>query len=263
MIPAPFSPGPLLVCSSHTYANAAGGPDASESALDRADRLISYLQKTFGYALTGVTSEKAVFILNGGGNNGKSTLLSTFLKILEEYATLLQIDTLMVRQESNNTDPRHRRSMSRLWTCVLGIFSSKDGAVYALYRSATEETHRDIHVLASENDDKSFDGRLLHKWEINACPMSSMGFAESDGTVLGAWETGGQVYFSPLNVKRGSPEPVPAPSAGKGVGIQRTGRPWAADRWLILRQLPPRYRPRSRKAPVRGTDTIASVDLKN
>jgi putative DNA primase/helicase len=80
-----------------------GGPDASEAALDRADRLIAYFQKAFGYALTGVTSEKVIFIFHGSGNNGKSTLLSTFLKILEEYAVLLQIDTLMMRQESNNT----------------------------------------------------------------------------------------------------------------------------------------------------------------
>jgi putative DNA primase/helicase len=80
-----------------------GGPDASEAALDRADRLTGYLQKAFGYALTGVTTEKIVFIFHGSGNNGKSTLLSTFLKILEEYAVLLQIDTLMVRQESNNS----------------------------------------------------------------------------------------------------------------------------------------------------------------
>lgn len=100
--------------------------------------------------------------------------------------------------------------------CGLGIFSNKAGSVYALYRSATEETHRDIYVLASENKGKSFDGRLLHKWEINACPMSSMGFAESAGTVLGAWETGGQVYFSALYAKSGSPEPTPAPGAGRG-----------------------------------------------
>jgi len=39
----------------------------------------------------------------GSGNNGKTTLLSTFLHLLEEYAVLLQVDTLMVRQESNNT----------------------------------------------------------------------------------------------------------------------------------------------------------------
>lgn len=65
--------------------------------------LVGYLQKALGYSLTGHTIEKAVFLLHGRGNNGKSTLLSTFLKLIEDYAVLLQIDTLMVRQESNNT----------------------------------------------------------------------------------------------------------------------------------------------------------------
>ena len=65
--------------------------------------LIDYLQRAFGYSLTGHTIEKAVFLLHGRGDNGKSTLLSTFLKLLAEYAVLLQIDTLMVRQESSNS----------------------------------------------------------------------------------------------------------------------------------------------------------------
>jgi putative DNA primase/helicase len=65
--------------------------------------LVGYLQRAFGYSLTGHTIEKAVFLLHGRGDNGKSTLLTAFLKILEEYGVLLQIDTLMVRQESNNT----------------------------------------------------------------------------------------------------------------------------------------------------------------
>jgi putative DNA primase/helicase len=69
----------------------------------RAGRLIRYLQKAFGYSLTGITSEKAVFIAFGKGNNGKTTLLSTFLRLLGDYSALLQIDTLMTRQENNNT----------------------------------------------------------------------------------------------------------------------------------------------------------------
>ena len=78
-------------------------PDASEADLDRADRMIKFLQRAFGYSLTGTTEEKAVFVLFGAGNNGKTTLLSLFLLLLEEYAVPLQVDTLMVRQESNNT----------------------------------------------------------------------------------------------------------------------------------------------------------------
>jgi putative DNA primase/helicase len=78
-------------------------PDASEGELDRAERLTAYLQKAFGYSLTGFTGEKAVFFLYGSGNNGKSTLLTTFRDLIDEYAALLQVDTLMVRQECNNT----------------------------------------------------------------------------------------------------------------------------------------------------------------
>ena len=80
-----------------------GGPDAGEAALARAQRLTEYLQRALGYSLTGCTSEKAVFVLFGEGDNGKSTMLSTFRQLVEEYAVLLQVDTLMVRQESNNT----------------------------------------------------------------------------------------------------------------------------------------------------------------
>jgi putative DNA primase/helicase len=80
-----------------------GGPDASAGKLERAQRLMDYLQRAFGYSLTGNTIEKAVFVVFGTGDNGKSTMLTTFRHLVEEYAVLLQVDTLMVRQESNNT----------------------------------------------------------------------------------------------------------------------------------------------------------------
>jgi putative DNA primase/helicase len=80
-----------------------GGPVADEAALSRAQRLTDYLQRALGYSLTGCTIEKAVFVLFGDGDNGKSTMLSTFRQLVEEYAMLLQADTLMVRQESNNS----------------------------------------------------------------------------------------------------------------------------------------------------------------
>src|SRR5206468_1157236 len=57
-------------------------------------------------------------------------------------------------------------------------------------------------------------GRKLDTREVNACPMSSMGFAEVVGKVEGAWETGGQVYFADL--ARANAVPVSAPGEGKG-----------------------------------------------
>jgi putative DNA primase/helicase len=65
--------------------------------------LEKYLQRAVGYSLTGTTSEKVVHVCYGGGNNGKTTFLSTLLSLLGEYAVLLQVDTLMVGRESNNS----------------------------------------------------------------------------------------------------------------------------------------------------------------
>jgi putative DNA primase/helicase len=69
---------------------------------ERAERMANWLQKAFGYSMTGMTREKAVFICWGPTDAGKSTVLTTFRSIVEEYSSLLQIDTLMVRREESN-----------------------------------------------------------------------------------------------------------------------------------------------------------------
>ena len=70
--------------------------------------------------------------------------------------------------------------------CGMAMFTDTKGTVRALYRSATENVHRDIYLLASHDHARGFEGRKLHTWEVNACPMSSMGFAEAAGKVEGA-----------------------------------------------------------------------------
>jgi hypothetical protein len=99
--------------------------------------------------------------------------------------------------------------------CGMKMFAGRQGNVSALYRSATESVHRDIYYLSSADRGKSFQGTLLHKWNINACPMSSMDIAESAGMLFGAWETGGQVYWARLHGSQ-PVQPVSAPGEGKG-----------------------------------------------
>lgn len=66
--------------------------------------LIDYVQRCFGYSLAGVTSEKAVFVLWGKRDAGKSTLLTTFRELIREYATVINIDTVMSKaHETSNT----------------------------------------------------------------------------------------------------------------------------------------------------------------
>jgi putative DNA primase/helicase len=49
-------------------------------------KLINFVQRVMGYALTGKVTEKALFCLFGEGNNGKTTLLELFRFILGSYA---------------------------------------------------------------------------------------------------------------------------------------------------------------------------------
>jgi putative DNA primase/helicase len=66
--------------------------------------LLDYVQRAFGYSLTGVTVEKAVFALYGPGNSGKTTMLTVFRELIAEYAVVIQADTLMNRaHDTNNT----------------------------------------------------------------------------------------------------------------------------------------------------------------
>jgi hypothetical protein len=100
--------------------------------------------------------------------------------------------------------------------CGMKIFAGSQGNVSALYRSATESVHRDIYLLTSTDRGRNFRGGLLHKWDINACPMSSMDIAESGNTLAGAWETGGQVYWARLDCEgHRASQPLAAPGDGK------------------------------------------------
>jgi hypothetical protein len=99
--------------------------------------------------------------------------------------------------------------------CGMAMFAARDGTLLALYRSATENVHRDIYLLASKDRGRNFQGSIVHPWEINACPMSSMSFAEGGGTTLAAWETGGQVFYGKI-VGSAIPKVVAAPGEGKG-----------------------------------------------
>jgi putative DNA primase/helicase len=64
--------------------------------------LMDYLQTAFGYSLTGSTRERAVFVLFGPSGTGKTTLLTGFREAIgEDYATLIQISSLMAGRDSN------------------------------------------------------------------------------------------------------------------------------------------------------------------
>lgn len=64
-----------------------------------------YLQRMFGYYMTGLTSEHALFFLYGTGANGKSVFVNTLFTILGDYAANAPMDTFMeTRGDRHPTD---------------------------------------------------------------------------------------------------------------------------------------------------------------
>jgi P4 family phage/plasmid primase-like protien len=81
-------------------------------------QLQGYLARMVGYALTGVTSEHALFFLYGTGANGKSVFVNTMAAILGAYATNAPMDTFMaVHGERHPTDMAGLRG-ARLVTSI-------------------------------------------------------------------------------------------------------------------------------------------------
>jgi hypothetical protein len=101
--------------------------------------------------------------------------------------------------------------------CGMHAFTDKAGTTYMIYRSASKSIHRDMWLLCSSDQGKSFAGSRIHPWDIDACPMSSEAFAEGPAAVYAAWDTKGQVYFGPIDsAKAAVSEVVAAPGAGRG-----------------------------------------------
>jgi putative DNA primase/helicase len=61
--------------------------------------LVSFLQLGFGYSLTGITDERAMFILHGSGANGKSTTIEVKVQILGDYAVRTPTESILVKRE--------------------------------------------------------------------------------------------------------------------------------------------------------------------
>jgi putative DNA primase/helicase len=67
--------------------------------------MVDYLKQVIGYTLTGSVSEKALFVLHGDGDNGKTTLLEAVREILGDYAGTVEINHLM--QTASTSEQLH------------------------------------------------------------------------------------------------------------------------------------------------------------
>ncbi|MEP7271519.1 MAG: hypothetical protein ABI882_08430 [Acidobacteriota bacterium] len=126
------------------------------------------------------------------------------------------------RETAAYREPRGEEPTGACGCCGMRAFADSRGGVYLLYRAATKMVDRDMYLLSSVDNGRSFRGLRLDQWKLDVCPMSSAALAEAPGHVLAAWETKGQVYYSAVSLAAavatdpGSVHPVAAPGEGKG-----------------------------------------------
>lgn len=67
------------------------------------NEMIDSLQTCLGYSISGSTKEEVMFLLYGGGSNGKTTLTEAICQIIGDYADTVKSDTLMQQKNVNNS----------------------------------------------------------------------------------------------------------------------------------------------------------------
>ena len=98
--------------------------------------------------------------------------------------------------------------------CGMRAYADSANNLYVLFRSATDVVNRDIWLLTSTDEGRSFQGSDISKWKIGACVMSSTSLAPAPGGLLAAWETEKQTYFARIPSGKDSiSQPIPAPGA--------------------------------------------------
>ena len=83
--------------------------------------------------------------------------------------------------------------------CGLAAMVDAEGAVHVSYRGAGDNVRRGQRLLTSTDQGRSFSERLVHPWELAACPVSTTNLFAGPGGLTAAWETRGQVYFADVD----------------------------------------------------------------
>lgn len=86
-------------------------------------RLIEYVQRAFGYSLTGLTVEQVLLLLWGSGANGKTTVVNVLRGLSGDYAMQADAATFMARDRSGASNDIARLRGAR----VVAAVETEDG----------------------------------------------------------------------------------------------------------------------------------------
>ena len=126
-----FRPGDLITRATDVvYSESAECPRwlrFLDEIFARDTQLINFVWRSVGYSLTGDTREQCLFILYGGGANGKSTFLETLLRLVGTHAAITSFSTFLVHQ--NLGAPRNDMAKLHSARLVKAAESQKQAAL--------------------------------------------------------------------------------------------------------------------------------------
>ena len=99
--------------------------------------------------------------------------------------------------------------------CSTRGLADKNGNMFFLYRAAKGGDQRDIYLLSSAKGETEFQGKRLHSWKINTCPMSTFAMAEGPQGIVAAWDTDGQIFSTTIKPDSTFTRPQPVPGLGR------------------------------------------------
>lgn len=112
------------------------------------EELIAYLQRVFGYCLTGETKEQVMFFIFGPTKTGKSKTIGAVVWVLGDYAKQTPSETLLVKRYGTHSD-KARLVGSRM---VVTIEAEKgEKLASALIKNMTGEDRMTARFLYREN----------------------------------------------------------------------------------------------------------------
>ena len=100
--------------------------------------------------------------------------------------------------------------------CGLSAITDREGTLYVSYRAAGQNVHRDMTLLESSDSGQSFTEQTIHRWKLNACPVTTTTFAQQPNSgVIVAWETEGRSYLADIDKLSIASSVGPAPPTGR------------------------------------------------
>ena len=112
--------------------------------------------------------------------------------------------------------------------CGMRLFSTADGSLYGLYRSADHSVNRDMTLLRFNNaaHSQQVHSETVGPMRAGICIMSTAAFAPVPKGAIAAWETAGQIFWTNLS---GTTDAVAAVTSAPGVGKNRKHPALASD----------------------------------